>query len=181
MRIQEYSTYEAYLNITVSSPRPEGVPSHIIPGAKLHDQIASQVRGLLREYKHVSPTSTMVSASASVMHGLPQKNGGAIYAVRTLIPAGSVVEVNEDYMLDVLRLRYAITFVLTSGALCSNEGLAFAFEENFQRAFKTLFRANELNSVFIPGDEDRRPGDRTEIDLILEVGGAAARLGYDVA
>lgn len=181
MRIQEFSLYEATLTLTVSTPRPEGTPSHIIPGAKLHDEIAAQVRGLLREYKHIAPTAARVAPAATIGTYLPTASGAPLYHLRALEPAGSLIEVNEDFMLDLLRLRWAASFVLAPGFFAAAEGLALAFEENWQRAFQGLLTANGVAQVFIPGDEDRRPGDRTEIDLILELGAASARLGYDIA
>ena len=180
MRIQEYSTYEAYLNLTIASPRPEGAPSHIIPSAKLHDQLASQVRGILREYKHTGLTEG-VAATATIATYFPQQNSKPIYRILALVPAGSITDSDQELLFDGMRMRYAVTFCILPGALSASESLAFAFEENFQRAFQSLLVAQGMTDIFIPGDEDRRPGDRTEIDVMLELGGGSARLGYDVS
>lgn len=173
---------EAFLNVVVSSPRPEGVPAHIITNAHLHDEIASTVEAAMEEYKHLGENEGWVASAKQVKTYLPTTNGKEFYAVRQLMPAGSIVDVDEDYMLDLLRIRYSLVFAILPGSLMADERTGKAFNFHWQKAFKSLFvTAYSLNSVFIPGDEDRRPGDRTEIDITLELGGYQGRLPFEKA
>ncbi len=181
--IRIHSLYEAFINITVASPRPEGVPSYIIPSAKLHDQIAATIRGIMREYKHLAEHETWVASQFRVQtylptnSALPTGNNG-YYAVRTLDPAGSVVEVNEDFMLDVLRIRYALVFAILPASVLDDDG--DAFERYWQKAFKDLFVTGySLSGVFIPDDDMERDDTKTTIDIQLEMGGAKATMPFN--
>lgn len=172
---------EAFLNVVVSSPRPEGVPAHIITNAHLHDEIASTVEAAMEEYKHLEENDWVPSAKRVATY-LPSTNGKLFYAVRQLMPAGSIVDVDEGFMLDLLRIRYSMVFAILPGSLMADERTGKAFNFHWQKAFKSLFVTGyDLGPVFIPGDEDRRPGDRTEIDVTLEVGGYQGRLPYEKA
>jgi len=174
--------YECFLNITVSSPRPEHTPAHIIANGAAHDEIASQVRAALREHQHLGENEGWVAAAKQVQTYLPATSGNKFYAVRSLFPAGSIIAVDEDYFLDVLRLRYSLVFAVLPGSIQADPRTGEAHERHWQKAFKDLLvTGNSMQSVFIPGDEDRRPGDRTEIDLTLELGGASGRLPYEMA
>lgn len=171
---------EAFVNIVVSSPRPEAAPAHIIPNAALHDEIASQVEAALEEYKHLGDNEGWVPAAQQIATYLPATSGRVFYAVRSLKPAGSIVEVDQDFFLDLLRIRFSLVFAILPGSLQADERTGKAFNRHWQKAFKDLLKAGyALNDVFIPGDTDRRPGDRTEIDIMLEMGGAQGVLRYD--
>lgn len=174
--------YECFINIVISSPRPEGLPAHIIANGAMHDEIASQVRAAMREYRHLGENEEWVASALQVQTYLPATGSNKFYAVRALMPAGSIVEVNEDYFLDVLRIRYSMVFAILPGSLQADPRTGEAHERHWQAAFKSmLVTGNSLQNVFIPGDEDRRPGDRTEIDLTLEMGPSQGRLRYDLA
>lgn len=174
--------YECFLNITVSSPRPEGMPAHIIANGALHDEIAAQVRAAMREYRHLGENEGWVASALQVQTYLPSTGGNKFYAVRQLYPAGSIIAVDEDYFFDVLRIRYSLVFAVLPGSLQADARTGEAHERHWQKAFKDmLVTGNSLQNVFIPGDDDRRPGDRTEIDITLEMGAAQGRLPYDLA
>jgi hypothetical protein len=181
--IRIHSLYEAFVNITVASPRPEGVPSYIIPAAKYHDEIAAKIRGILREYKHLAENETWVASAYRVQTylptnaALPTGNNG-YYAVRTLDPAGSIPEVDEKFMLDVLRLRYSLVFAILPASVLDDDG--DAFERYWQKAFKDLFVTGySMTGVFIPGDEMDRDDTKTTIDIQLEMGGAKGTMRFD--
>jgi hypothetical protein len=179
--IQTPALREAFVNVVVSSPRPEGVPSHIIPNALAHDEIASTVEAAMEEYQHLGENELWVPAAKQVRTYLnaSTNTGKDFYAVRTLRPAGSVVEVDEDFLLDVLRIRFSLVFAILPGSLMADDRTGKAFNRHWQAAFKNLLATgHSLQNVFIPGDADRRPGDRTEIDVMLEMGGYEGRLPF---
>jgi len=173
---------EAFVNIVVSSPRPEGMPAHIIPGAALHDEIAAKVEAALREYKHRGENEGWVAPALQVQTYLPSTGTNKFYAVRSLMPAGSIVDVDQDFLLDILRIRFSLIFAILPGCLQADEQTGDAYNRHWQKAFKQLLVTGyAMDSVFIPGESDRRPGDRTEIDITLEMGGYQGRLPYDKA
>ena len=173
---------EAFINVVVSSPRPEGTPSTLIPNAVKHDEIASTVEAALMEYKQLAENETWVATALQLRTYLTANGAGDFYAVRSLMPAGSIVEVNEDFMLDVLRIRFSLIFAILPASLRANEKTGHAFNRHFQAAIKDLLVTGySQQEVFIPGDTDRRPGDRTEIDVTLEMGGYQGRVPYDKA
>lgn len=179
--ILEYTAYEAFINVTVSSLRPEGVPAHIIPNAKRHQEIASLIRWkALREYKHRLENGTWVPRAQQLNTYLPPVSGAPYYAVRKLQPAGSIIEVNEEFMLDILRLRFALVFVIQRAAL-SDDDTGGAFEQYFQKAIKDLFVTGySLENVFIPDDETKRPEDGTQIDIMIEMGNGSAQQSFEI-
>lgn len=180
--IRVHSLYEAFVNYTVASPRPEALPSHIIANAALHDELAAKLRTALREYRHLSDNSDWVPASQQVSTYLPTGTAGVYYAVRTFDPAGSLVEVNEDFMLDVLRVRYNLVFAVLPAALMSTEGEAF--ERYWQKAFKALLVTGAgfpSTMVFIPGDKTDRDDNATTLDIQLELGAAKSTMRFDKA
>lgn len=173
---------EAFVNVVVSSPRSEAAPSTLIPSAALHDEIAATVEAALEEYQHLGEHDSWVPAAKQLATYFALNGAGGFYAVRSLVPAGSIIEINEDYLLDVMRLRFALVFAVLPPSLQVDPRTGKAFARHFQAAFqKLLVTGWSLTPVFIPGDEDRRPGDRTEIEVIVEMGGASGRLRYDKA
>lgn len=176
--IRVHSLYECFVNITIASPRPEAVPSHIVPNGKLHDEIASKIRGAMREYKHLADNSDWVSSARQVCAYLP----AGFYAVRTLDPAGSIIEVDEDFMLDVLRLRYVMVFAILPASLQAEEGVGDAYERHWQKAFRDLLVSGYgFSGVFVPGDVMERNDLGTTIDVQLEMGGAKSTMRFDKA
>lgn len=177
--IRAHSLYEAFVNITVASPRPEGLPAYIIPNAAHHDELAALIRAALREYKHLGENEIWIPTAKQVQGYLPAAPS-QFYAVRTLDPAGSLVEVDEDFFLDVLRLRWSLVFAILPGALLADERYGEAYETNWQRAFKSLLVTGYgLTGVFIPGDKMDRDDTKTTIDITLEMGGAKGTMRFD--
>lgn len=176
--IRVHSLYECFINITIASPRPDALPSHIIPNGNLHDELASKIRGAMREYKHLSDNSDWVTSARQVCSYLPS----GYYAVRKLDPAGSIVEVDEDFMLDVLRLRYSMVFAILPASLQAEEGIGDAYERHWQTAFKDLFVTGYgFSGVFVPGDAMERNDLGTTIDVQLEMGGSMGAMRFDMA
>ena len=176
-----HSLFDAFVNFTIASPRPEAVPSYIIPNADLHDELAAKLRGALREYKHLSENSDWVASAKQVATYLPAtSNVGTFYAVRSFDPAGSLVEVDEGFMLDVLKLRYSLVFAVLPGALLADERTGEAYERHWQKAFKDLLVTGYgFDGVFIPGDDTSRDDNKTTIDIQLELGAAKASMGFE--
>lgn len=173
---------EAFINITVASPRPEAMPAHIIPNAALHDEIASTVEAALDEYKHLGEHEQWVAPAKQLATYFTANSAANFYAVRSLMPAGSIIEVNEDFFLDVLRIRFSLIFAILPASLQADERTGKAFPRHWQAAIKGLLTTGySLQNVFIPGDDERRPGDRTEIDVTLEMGGYQGRLPFEKA
>lgn len=176
--IRVHSLFECSINITIASPRPDGVPSHIIPNGKLHDEIASKIRAAMREYKHLGENETWSAGVKNVCTYLPAN----FYAVRTLDPTGSIVEVDENFMLDALRLRYSMVFAILPASLQAEEGIGEAFERHWQKAFRDLFVTGYgFTGVFVPGDLMERNDNGTTIDVQLEMGGAKGTMRFDRA
>lgn len=171
---------EAFINVVISSPRPDSAPATLIPSAALHDEIASTVEAALDEYQHLAEHETWVPVNRQLATHLTAAGAGDFYAVRSLMPAGAIIEVNEDFLLDVMRLRFALIFAVLPASLQADPRTGKAFPRHFQAALQRLLTIGwDLNEVFIPGDADRRPGDRTEIEVTLEMGGYQGRLRYD--
>lgn len=171
---------EAFINIVVSSPRPEAVPAHIIPSAALHDEIASTIESALQEYKHLGEHEGWVPAAKQLATYFSANSAANFYAVRALTPAGSIVEVDENVFFDILRIRFTLVFAILPASLMADERTGHAFNRHWQKAIKDLLVTGySLQNVFIPGDQDRRPADRTEIDVTLEMGGAQGRMPFD--
>jgi hypothetical protein len=174
--IRVHSLFDCSLNITIASPRPDGVPSYIIPNGKLHDEIASKIRAAMREYKHLGENEGWVGSAKQVCTYLPAN----FYAVRTLDPAGSIVEVDEGFLLDVLRLRYVMVFAILPASLQADEGTGEAFERHWQKAFRDLFVTGYgFTGVFVPGDVMDRNDNSTTIDVQLEMGGAKGTMRFE--
>ena len=170
------SLFDCSLNITIASPRPEGVPSYIIPNGKLHDEIASKIRAAMQEYRHLAESETWSPPAKSVCTYLPAN----FYAVRTLDPAGSIIEVDECFMLDVLRLRYVMVFAILPASLQADEGIGEAYEHHWQKAFRDLLVTGYgFTGVFVPGDVMDRNDSGTTIDIQLEMGGSKGTMCFD--
>jgi hypothetical protein len=173
---------EAFVNIVVSSPRDANVPSTIIPSADKHDEIAATCEAACAEWQHLAEHETWVPAARQLATHLAAGGAGGFYAVRALTPAGHLVEIDGDYLLDVMRLRFALVFAVLPPALQADPRTGHAYARHWQAAFKRLLTGTawSLNDVFIPGDNDRRPGDRTEIEVTLELGGYQGRLRHEM-
>jgi hypothetical protein len=180
MRIQAYTTYTGVLAITVATPRPEGVPSTRFTAAPIHEDYCAQVRALLKEHKHIDTSSLAYPAAKRLSTYFPAFEGAPIFALRQLIPAGSPRDIDPEFLLEIMRIRYEFLINLLPGAFLTDEVDAEAIERHVEYAVKRLFQVNGVPDVFIPGDTAARPGDRTDIDIVVELGGARDRTGVEI-
>lgn len=184
-RVLEYTGYDCFLNFVLSSPRPEGIPSIISPNATMHNQLTSTLRGHLREYKHrfenaAGVAGGFVPAAMQINTYLPPVTGNPYYALRKLQPLGSIDEVLEKYFLDVRRIRYGLFFVLNTAGVLAMENTGQAFEQHWESGWKNLLLNRGMTDLFTSGDAESMKGDRTEIQISLEVGAASAQQSFDV-
>lgn len=179
-QVLEYTGYDCFLNFVVSSPRPEGIPSTISPNAKMHNQLASTLRGHLREFKHRFENGRWVPTVMQINTYLPPTSGDPYYALRKLQPLGSMPEVLEKYFLDILRIRYGLFFVVNTAGVLAAENTGLTFEFHWENAWKNLLIARGMKYLFTSEDEESMNGDRTEIQISLEVGPASAQQNFDV-
>ncbi len=175
MRVQAYTSYSGFIVTTVATPRPPGTPSMIFAAATVHEDYAAQVRSLMEEHKHIEPDLPAVGRIASYF---PKFNGLPIYAIRQIMPAGAPRDVDADFQLEIMRIRYQIQLELLPGAWLTEARIRNAMERNVTYATRQLYQANGLPDVYLPGDNGIRPaedGQRTEIDIVCELGVASAR------
>jgi hypothetical protein len=181
MKIREYNLYPFAFAFTLATPKPDGAFSTVIQAAKIHEQYVSQVRAVLREFKHIDPTTKQIPAALRLDNYFPTANGSPLYALRTLTPAGTSREVDTDFWQDVTRIRYTGLLVFLPAALQADERLAFAVERHLEKAMLDLLTHLGLPTTFIPGDDTTRPGEGTVIDIIAELGPAEGAPGlYEV-
>lgn len=183
--VLEYTGYDCFLNFVLSSPRPDGIPSTISPNATKHNELTSVLRGHLREYKHRFENAAglaggFVPAGLQINTYLPPTTGNPYYALRKLQPMGSLDEVLEKYFLDVRRVRYGMFFVVLSAGVLAAETTGLAFELHWELGWKNLLLARGMTDLFTSGDAESMKGDRTEIQITLEVGPASAEQSFDV-
>ena len=93
---------EAFINVVVSSPRPEAVPAHIIPAAAVHDEIASTVEAA--PYGWVSRLMKACGYTETLNAGTVVTGSGSTTTVVDVtsaadIAAGSVVRINGQCRL----------------------------------------------------------------------------------
>ncbi len=180
MRIQAYTAYSATVTITVATPRAEPAPSTRFFFASIHEDYAASVAAALREHKHIGETALAYPAAARLQTYFPAVAGKPVYAVRALVPAGAPRDIDADWQLEIMRLRYALELHLLPAAFAANAIDAEAISRNVQNAFRAVLEAAGLSDVFIPGDLEIRPGGRSDIDIICELGPASARQGFDI-
>lgn len=180
MRVQAYGAYQFALTITVATPRSEPAPSTRFFSASIHEDYCAQVAALLREFKQCGESAEQWPAAKRIQNYFPQHAGKPIYALRAIRPLGAPRDIDPDWQLEVMRIRYEGLLVLLPGALLGNEIDCEAMSRNVQAAVKALFVAQGVPDVFIPGQDETRPGDRTEIDIICEMGAATDRRLFDV-
>jgi hypothetical protein len=180
MKVQVYNAFSGVLIVTAATPRVEAAPSFRFTAAKIHEDFCAKVRGLLREHKHVGPMAEEQPAAKRLSTYFPAFEGKPLFAIRELMPAGSSRDVDEAFQLEVTRIRYQFSLNLLSAFFLAEEDYAEALERHLEKAVNDLFEANGVPNVFIPGDEAVRPGDRTEIDILVEMGPATARTGAEI-
>lgn len=187
MKAQVYAAYSGTLVITVATPRAQPLPSHKFTAAKIHEDFCAKVRVALREHKHVGPTCAEFPERLRLASYFPKHEGMPLYALKELMPAGTPRDVDEGWQMEVMRIRYQFALHLTNAALIADEETAEGVERHLEFAVKSLFEALEIPAVFIPGDEETRqspdtanPTQRTEIDILVELGPATARTGVEI-
>lgn len=180
MKVQLFTVYPGTLVIGVATLRPQSAPSTHFTAASIHEDYCATVRAALRRYKHVGDSALSYAPALRLHSYFPAFNGSPIYALKELRPAGAPRDLEPEFMLEVMRIRYEFTLHLTPGAVLTNEIDAEALERHMENATRQLFRALQIPDVFIPGDGGDRPGDRTEIDIVCEMGPASELRTFEI-
>lgn len=180
MRAQVYSAYDFLLTITVATSRTQAAPSSKFQFAKIHEDFAAAARAVLREYKHCGASSTYYPAAKRLATYLPTHAGEQIFVVKELMPAGTPRDVDGDWQLEITRLRYKGAVHLTTAAMIADESVAEGIERAIEFAVASLLKAQGVPYIFSPGDQELRPADATDVDIVCELAAATARVGADV-
>ena len=183
MRANVYTVYQGKITITVATPRADGTPSAKFACAKIQEDYCARVRSLLKEHRHVDSSSLEYPATKRLQTYFPTLETDAtkpLYALRELRPIGSPRDFNLEFMLDVMRIQYAFTLNLLPAAFLADEVVSEAIERHIEYAIHQLFEANDVPNIFIPGDDGVRAGDRTDIDILCELGPADGRRPVDM-
>lgn len=183
MRIQAYLVQQGILTIAVATPRPEEAASTHFVAAKIHEDFAAQVRALLREHKHILASAEAYPAAQRLQTYFPVfplVTGKPLYALRELMPAGSLRDVDQEYMLETMRLRYAFTLVILPPYFGADETAAEGYERAMEFAAKRLFQVAGVPHEVIPGDNDILSGVDTTVSIMCELGPASGRNGVDI-
>lgn len=183
MRIQAYTAYTGSLTIAIATPRPEEAASTHFTAAKIHEDYCAQVRALLREHKHIGETALAYPAAQRLQTYFPifpAVTGTPLYALRSLMPAGSPRDIDQQFMLEIMRVRYAFTLVILPAYFAANETTAEGIERAMEYATKRLFQVAGIPDVVIPGDNEILSGVDSLVSITCELGGASARMGVDI-
>ncbi len=183
MKIWAYRIYPGTLTITVATPRAETAASTKFTAAKIHEDYCARVRAHLKEHRHVGTTSLQYPAAKRLQTYFPVFNSDTtkpLYALRELKPAGAPRDFNPEFMLEIMRIKYSFILNLLDAAFLADEIITEAIERHMEYAIDLLFDANSVPNAFIPGDDGQRPGDRTEIDILCELGPADGRDVVDI-
>jgi hypothetical protein len=180
MRIQHYDLHQGTVTLTVATPRDEAVPSVIFTAATIHEDYAARVRAALREWRHVGDASLSLPSADRLETYLPTGPAGPLYALRELRPAGTSRDVDADYQLEIMRLRYDFVLVDLPGLFAVDPARGEAREFALETALRDLFQAAGLPTAFIPGDSEARNPNRSELDLIVEFAPDESRRGFDI-
>jgi len=175
MKAPYYTAYAGSFSIVVSTPRSQKAPSHKFEYASIHEDYCAKVRVALREYRHCGAVAETQPAARRITTYLPGVGGQALYALRELKPEGADRAVDPQFMLEVMVMRWSFSLHLTSAALIADPEIAEAIERHLELALRKLFQALGIPDEFIAGDEEQRPGIRTDISIIVNLGGATAR------
>lgn len=180
MRIQHYDIHPGTLTLTVATPRPEAQGSALFTAASIHEDYAARVRAILREWRHVGDASLSLPVAARLESYLPTSPTGPLYALRELRPAGTLREIDADFQLEILRLRYDFVLVDLPALFSVAPALGEARERAIESAVRALFAASDIPHIFIPGDPTARNPNDSEIDLIAEFAPVDHRRGFDI-
>lgn len=184
MRIQAYTAYTGTLTITVATPRPEEAASAFFVAGKIHEDYCAKVRAALEEHIHILAPGQQFPAAQQLQTYFPAATVGGVaqplYALRELMPAGSPRDVDMDFFLEIMRIRYAFTLVLLPAAFAASGVLREGKERHLEYAVKKLFEAQSIPHTTIPGDNDILDGVSSHIGILCELGAASARQGVDI-
>jgi hypothetical protein len=189
MRVQVYNAYAGQFTIIVATPRPQEAASAHFVAAKIHEDYCAQVRKILREYKHINATALEFPAAKRLQTYLPVfplVTGQPLYAIRELRPAGAPRDIDADYMLEIMRIRYAFTLVCLPAYSLADEIDAEAIERHMEYGVEKLLEANGLSTntlptkILLPGDNELIDGEKTTISVSCQLDGATARGGVDI-
>ena len=183
MRIQAYTAYVGTLTVAIATPRPEEVASTHFVAAKIHEDYCAQVRALLREHKHCDVSSLAYPAASRLQTYFPVfplVTGKPLYALRSLQPAGSPRDIDREFMLEIMRVRYDFMLAILPPYFEADETTAEGIERALEYAVKSLFIAQSIPDVVIPGDNDTINGVDSLISITCELGAASARMGVDI-
>lgn len=181
MRVQAYTIYGGTIQITIATQRIEPMPSTKFTSATMHEEYAATVGAYLREHKHTAEaTALQYPAAKRLPTYLPTHNGAQLYRVMELVPSGTARDVDDPWQLEITRIRYAFVINLLPAAFIADEVVAEAIMRNMEYAFNRLLVSNGVPAVFIPGDQELRLGEGTEIDIVCELGGASGRMAVEV-
>lgn len=183
MRIQAYTAHTGTIIITAATLRPDARPTALFTAASIHEEFCGQVRTLMEEHKHIPPTSLAYPAAQQLATYFPTNAGQNLFALRELRPAGAPRDIDPEWNLEIMRIRFDFLIVLLPAVFGAAGPVRHGIERHMTKAVKDLFRANGVPDVFIPGDNEQRPEmpGRTEIDVVVELGAASARTGVEVA
>ena len=187
MLVQAYAAYPGIVTITVATLRPEAAGSAIFTAASIHEDFAAKVRKVMKEHKHIGDTALAWPVAQRIQTYFPTFGGNPIYAIRQLLPAGSPRDIDDRYMLEIMRIRYQFMLNILPAGFAASEEIESGMERNIEKAIHDLFQANGVPDAYIPGDMGIRPEgnqlvtERSEIDIICEMGVAEGRRGLEIA
>lgn len=190
MRIQAYLAYSGIFTVTVSSIRPQEARSTLFVAAKAHEDFAAKVGGLLEEHIHIYPTDQAFAPASRLQYYFPTATVGGIarpiYAMKEIMPAGIARDVDANFLLEIMRIRYQFSIALLSEAFALSGQARNAIMRAVEFSVQSLLIANSVPWVYAPGDNAIRPenadttGGPTDVDILCELGPATQRSGVDI-
>lgn len=153
-----YVDYEsADVTITVAVNRLENAPSTVLTAARLFDDYCGSVRAVMRDYKN--PLAPYLPLSAA---------GNAIFGVRFIKRAGSSREIDTEFWLEILRLRFSLEIATLPESTTVADAIVDAKERHIAKAVQDCLKAAGIPDTFIPEDVGTR--GETWIDIVAEMG-----------
>lgn len=181
MKASVYNAYRGTASIVVSSARAEAGPAAKFVFGKVHEDVAGRTRALLREYLHCGDSAEQTPAARRLATYLPVNTvGHPLFILKELQPAGTLRDIDADWQLEVMRLRYGFTVHLTMAAFGADPDIAENIEGALQFAIKSVLSNGGVPFVFLPSDQDVRPSEQHDVDVICELGAATERRTIDV-
>jgi hypothetical protein len=174
MRIQAYLQHSGAITITVATARAEPMASTRFTAAKIHEDYAAHIRTLMTEHRHTNTTASLLyPASKRISTYLPTLNGDQLFSITELQPAGAPRDIDDNWQLEIMRIRYAVTLNLTPAAFLTPD--SDAMERHLTYAVQRLLVNNGVANVYLPGDEVVRSGTGTDVDVACEMAASGGR------